>query len=115
MIARTWTGAVHTTDADEYADYIRETGFREYGETPGNLGAWLLRRDHRGTTELITLSLWDSVEAIRTFAGDDIEAAVLYPEDKRYLIDGASTIAHYDVIDHITGPPGGEPQAATTV
>src|SRR4051812_470685 len=115
MIARTWTGAVQTTDADEYADYIRETGFHEYGQTPGNRGAWLLRRDRGGTTELITLSLWDSVEAIQTFAGDDIEAAVLYPEDERYLIDGASTIAHYEVIDHITGPPGGEPQAATTV
>ena len=115
MIARTWTGAVHTTDADEYADYIGETGFREYGETPGNRGAWLLRRDDRGTTEFITLSLWDSVEAIHAFAGDDIEAAVLYPEDERYLIDGASTIAHYEVVDHITGPPGGEPQGATTV
>ena len=104
MIARTWTGAVHTTDADEYADYIRETGFREYGETPGNCGAWLLRRDHEGTTEFITLSLWDSVEAVHAFAGDDIEAAVLYPDDERYLIDGASAIAHYEVADHIAGP-----------
>jgi hypothetical protein len=34
MIARRWTGAFHTTDADQYADYIRETGFREYGERP---------------------------------------------------------------------------------
>ena len=101
MIARAWTGAVRTADADEYADYIRQTGFREYGETPGNRGAWLLRRDHDGTTEFITLSLWDSVEAIRTFAGDDIEAAVLYPEDERYLIDGESRITHYDVADHI--------------
>ena len=44
MIARMWTGTVQTADADEYADYIRETGFAEYERTPGNLGAWMLRR-----------------------------------------------------------------------
>jgi heme-degrading monooxygenase HmoA len=101
MIARIWTGRVNTLDAAEYADYIRDTGFAEYGETPGNRGAWLLRRDQGGTTEFITLSLWESVDAIRAFAGEDIEAAVLYPADLRYLIDGVSTIAHYDVADHL--------------
>jgi heme-degrading monooxygenase HmoA len=101
MIARVWAGAVRTTDADEYADYIRATGFAEYGRTPGNRGAWLLRRDHDGLTEFITLSLWDSVEAIRAFAGEDIEAAVLYPEDERYLVDGESSITHYVVADEI--------------
>jgi hypothetical protein len=42
--------------------------------------------------------------AIHAFAGEDIEAAVLYPGDERYLIDGASTTAHYEVADHIAGP-----------
>jgi heme-degrading monooxygenase HmoA len=101
MIARIWSGAVRTTDADEYATYIRETGFAEYGRTAGNRGAWLLRRDDKGTTEFITLSLWDSIDAIRAFAGEDIEAAVLYPEDQRYLIGGESRTAHYDVADQI--------------
>ena len=51
--------------------------------------------------------MWDSVEAIRAFAGNDIDAAVLYPEDERYLINGLSSVAHYDVIDWadpFTGP-----------
>src|SRR3954467_10272603 len=101
MIAPTWSGAVPTTDADDYAAYIRETGFAEYGRTPGNHGAWLLRRDDKGTTEFITLSLWDGIDAIRAFAGEAIEDAVLYPEDARYLIGGESHIAHYDVVEHI--------------
>ena len=101
MIARIWSGAVRTDDADTYADYIRATGFAEYGRTPGNRGAWLLRRDDEGITEFITLSIWDTVDAIRAFAGEDIEAAVLYPEDERYLIDGESHITHFDVADHI--------------
>jgi hypothetical protein len=45
MIARIWKGAVNPADADEYAGYIRRTGFAEYAETPGNRGAWMLRRD----------------------------------------------------------------------
>ena len=100
MIARTWTGAVRRADAEEYADYIRDTGFAEYAETPGNRGAWMLRRDEGERTEFVTLSLWESEEAIRAFAGDDIEAAVLYPEDRRYLI-GESTVRHFEVVDHV--------------
>ncbi len=98
MIMRTWRGVVRLADADEYADYIRATGFHEYGETPGNRGAWLLRRDEGEQTEFVTLSLWESREAIVAFAGEDIEAAVLYPEDERYLL-GESTITHHDVAD----------------
>jgi heme-degrading monooxygenase HmoA len=106
MIARIWKGVVKRADADAYADYIRETGFAEYAETPGNAGAWMLRRDEEGRTEFITLSFWESVDAIRRFAGDDIEAAVLYPEDERYLI-GESTIIHYQVADQARPRPDG--------
>jgi heme-degrading monooxygenase HmoA len=99
VIARIWTGEVRQADAETYADYIRETGFREYGETAGNRGAWLLRRDDGGSTRFVALSMWESLDAVRAFAGDDVEAAVLYPEDERYLRPGSSTISHYDVID----------------
>jgi heme-degrading monooxygenase HmoA len=101
MIARTWSGTVRRADADEYAEYIRETGFNEYGRTPGNRGAWMLRRDEGERTEFITLSLWESEDAIRAFAGDDIEAAVLYPGDERYLI-GESTVTHHAVVGEVS-------------
>jgi len=101
MIARAWQGAVNRADAEEYAQYINDTGFAEYGRTPGNRGAWMLRRDDGERTEFITLSMWESVDAIRSFAGDDIEAAVLYPEDERFLIDGESTVTHYDVVAEV--------------
>src|SRR3954463_10761746 len=104
MIARAWSGTVRTSDADDYAAYIRQTGFAEYGRTAGNRGAWLLRRDDNGTTEFITLSLWDSIDGIHASAGEDIDAAVLYPEDERYLIGGESRTAHYEVADHIRDP-----------
>src|SRR6266508_309257 len=106
MIARIWKGVVQFDDADVYADYIRETGFAEYAQTSGNRGAWMLRRDSGDRTEFLTLSLWDSVDAIRAFAGDDIEAAVLYPEDERYLVGGESTVTHYQVVDQVEAPSG---------
>ena len=81
--------------------YIADTGFAAYGETEGNRGAWMLRRDEDGRTEFLTLSIWDSVEAVKAFAGDDIEAAVLYPEDERYLIETDPKVRHYEVVDSV--------------
>jgi len=102
-MARIWRGVVRTDDADEYAQYIRDTGFASYAATAGNRGSWMLRRDEGERTEFLTFSLWDSVEAIRAFAGDDIEAAVYYPEDERYLIERDATVKHYEVADSAEG------------
>ena len=52
-----------------------------------------------GRTEFLTFSLWESVDAIRAFAGDDIETAVYYPDDDRYLIERDETVRHYEVVD----------------
>ena len=104
MIARIWRGAVRAEDGDAYAAYIRDTGFTEYAQTPGNRGAWMLRRDEGDRTEFITYSLWESYDAIRGFAGDDIEAAVYYPEDERYLIERDATVRHYAIVDEVHPP-----------
>jgi len=101
MIARIWRGVVRTEDAEVFADYIRDTGFGEYARTSGNRGAHMLRRDEDGRTEFITLSFWDSRDAIRAFAGDDIEKAVLYPGDEQYLIESDPLVKHYEVTDTI--------------
>ena len=101
MIARIWRGVVRTEDAEVYADYIRDTGFSEYARTSGNRGAHMLRRDEDGRTEFITLSFWESRDAIRAFAGDDIEKAVLYPGDEQYLIESDPLVQHYEVTDTI--------------
>jgi heme-degrading monooxygenase HmoA len=98
MIARIWRGAVRRDDADAYADYIAGTGMAEYRSTPGNQGAWMLRRDDGDRTEIITFSLWDSPDGIRAFAGDDIDQAVFYPEDDRFLIERDRTVRHYEVV-----------------
>jgi heme-degrading monooxygenase HmoA len=99
MIARIWRGAVKREDAEEYGRYIAETGLAEYEETPGNRGAWLLRRDEADRTEFIAFTFWDSLEAVKAFAGEDVERAVYYPEDDRFLIERDPTVKHYEVIE----------------
>jgi heme-degrading monooxygenase HmoA len=97
MIARIWRGVVRSEDADEYAKYIEATGFAAYADTAGNRGSWMLRRDHGGRTEFLTVSLWESVDAIKAFAGEDYEGAVYYPEDERFLVEREDTVKHYEV------------------
>src|SRR3712207_9087837 len=97
MIARLWRGWVRTEDRSTYADYVERTGIVQYRETPGNHGAHILLRDlDDGRTEIITLSFWASYDAIRGFAGEDITAAVYYPEDDRYLVAREDTVTHYE-------------------
>ena len=96
---RTWTGVIRTADRDVYRDYIVETGLSGYKSTAGNIDAWMVYRDRGdGTTEVVTLSLWESRGAIVGFAGRDIDRAVFYPEDDRYLIDRDLFVRHYEVV-----------------
>ena len=97
MIARIWKGAVRRPDGDTYARYIEETGLAGYAETPGNRGAWMLRRDEGERTEFVTFTLWESLDAVKAFAGEDYETAVYYPEDDRFLVERDLKCAHYEV------------------
>ena len=97
MIARVWRGVVRREDSDAYAAYILDTGIAGYVATPGNRGAWMLRRDDGDRTEFLTFTLWDSLDDVRRFAGDDVQASVYYPEDDRYLIERDRKVAHYEV------------------
>ena len=98
MIARIWRGTVRAADAAAYARYVRETGIEGYQQTPGNRGAWVLSRTEGDRTEIITLSFWESRAAIGAFAGPDIERAVFYPEDDRFLVERDLTVRHYDLV-----------------
>ena len=99
MIARIWRGVVRAQDAGAYAAYIRQTGLDGYQQTPGNRGAWLLRRIEGDRAEFITLSFWESRQAIEGFAGQDIERAVYYPEDDKFLVERDLTVRHYEIVD----------------
>lgn len=98
MIARTWRGATRASDAGAYLRYLRNTGFKEYRETPGNLGVLGLRRVADGRAEFLLVTLWATEDAIRNFAGDDPERAVFYPEDERFLVEADRSVTHYEIV-----------------
>lgn len=100
MIARTWHGAVPLDKADTYHDYLLQTGIPDYEKTPGNRGVYVLRRTEGDVAHFLLLTLWDSFEAIRAFAGDDVERARYYPDDEAYLLELEPHVTHYEVPVH---------------
>ena len=99
VILRRWVGRIRTADEAEYVAYVKRTGADDYAETPGNLGFQIVMRAlGNGESEVTTLSWWDSVDAVKGFAGDQPEIARYYPDDDRFLIDRPPNVDHYRVI-----------------
>ena len=99
MIARIWRGTVRESDKDIYYEYLQTTGLKEYADTPGNRGVHTLRRTFDGKCEFFLLTLWESWDAIKAFAGGDYEKAVYYPEDEKFLIDRGPIVEHFEVVE----------------
>jgi heme-degrading monooxygenase HmoA len=97
LIARIWRGVTRAEHVAEYLYYLERTGLGEYRDTPGNVGVTVLRRVAGDRAEFVLISYWESMDAIKAFAGDDPERAVYYPEDDRYLLEKVPTVDHYEV------------------
>jgi len=69
----------------------------DYRGTPGNLGAFILRRADGDITHFTTLTWWDSLRSIEAFAGNDIARAKYYPEDDGFLLEFEPTVTHSEV------------------
>ena len=103
-LARIWSGPVPSAKADEYEDYLRQTGVAELSATPGNRGVFLLRRDLGSETEFTVLSLWEDEAAIQRFAGEEFHKAVYFPQDRDYLLRMDPDVLHYEIrASHIPG------------
>lgn len=96
MIARIWRGRVKPGKLEEYRKIVEASGESDYKATPGNLGAWILTRDRGEYGEIVTLSFWESRDAIKGFAGEDINLARYYSGDEDYLLEMNEEVEHYD-------------------
>ncbi|MGD2153717.1 MAG: antibiotic biosynthesis monooxygenase [Gemmatimonadales bacterium] len=97
MIARVWRGRTRIEQADEYTEYMRKTGVATQRRTPGNRGSMIWRRDDDDEAEFFVISLWQTLEAVKAFAGERPEVAVYYPEDEKYLLELEPEVLHYEV------------------
>jgi len=98
MLARTWHGVTEAAKADEYLEYLNKSGIAEYRATPGNLGVYVLRRIEGDKAHFVLLTLWESAEAIKRFAGPNMKAARYYPEDEQFLLELDPNVTHYEVM-----------------
>ena len=100
MIARTWSGQTPASKATEYMQYLTDTGVKDCLATKGNRGVRVLRRvTPEGNAEFLFISYWESLDSIRSFAGENVEKAVYYPEDKEFLLALEPSVVHYEVSD----------------
>lgn len=97
MIARIWRGRTRAEQSDAYLAFLERTGFAEYRATDGNQGLLCLRREVDGVAEFTLLTLWESMDAIRRFAGDEPERAKYYADDPDYLLEMTPFVEHYEV------------------
>jgi heme-degrading monooxygenase HmoA len=102
---RTWSATADAVGAGNYSRYFTGTLLPELRKLPGFQGAYLLRRDldGKGIVELTAHTLWESPEAIRAFAGDDITVAIVEPEAQAMLLSFDATATHRSVVADARG------------
>lgn len=99
MIARMWHGMVPLAKSDEYLHLMRTVAVPDYKSTPGNLGAWAMRRVVGDVAHFEMLTLWQSIEMISNFAGPNPEIAKYYEFDKNFLLEFEPTARHFEIFD----------------
>ncbi|HKF18059.1 MAG TPA: antibiotic biosynthesis monooxygenase [Candidatus Dormibacteraeota bacterium] len=97
MIARLWRGWATRANADSYVDHYLTSVLEHLRQVDGFIDAELLRRDDGEDVELVSITYFESLDAIRTFAGADWEAAVVAPEAQRLLLRFDERCSHYAV------------------
>lgn len=98
MMARAWHGRVPSSKTEAYYQYLLATGLSDYAATPGNRGVYVFRSKVGEVSEFLITTLWESLDAIKRFAGEDYERARYYPEDDDYLLEREPLVAHYEVL-----------------
>jgi heme-degrading monooxygenase HmoA len=97
MIARIWRGWTKAENADAYEKLLREVVYPGLQNINGYHGGYILRQDENEETEFVTVNLFESLDAVKAFAGSDYEVPVFEPEARRLLSRVEPIARHYDV------------------
>lgn len=99
-ILRAWTFWIRTPLREECRVHLESTKLIELRNTPGNQRAAALFRDlGDGTTEVVVVSVWDSMQSIRDFTGNEHLKPTIDPEDHAKLFDREPSVRHYALSD----------------
>jgi heme-degrading monooxygenase HmoA len=99
VIARRWRGRTRAADLDPYLAYLEASGIPALRATKGNRGVLVFRAPDptSDAADFEVVSLWEGLDDVRAFAGDDIDRARFFPEDDRFLIDRELAVRHETV------------------
>jgi heme-degrading monooxygenase HmoA len=97
MIARIWRGKATTAKAGDYQRHFTMHVAPHLKELAGHRGAYLLRREDNGEVEFLAVTLWDSIESVRAFSGQNPDVAIVEPEGRAALSSFDDFARHYDI------------------
>ena len=98
MILRIWRAYADASSADHYPRHLLDRVRPELERLAGFRGLFLVTRHHGDEVEYVVQTLWDSMDAIRTFAGPNPERAVVEPAAAALLLRFDTTVDHYEVL-----------------
>lgn len=98
MTMRMWRGQATAERAGQYVEHATGTVFPKLRKVEGHRGAYLLRRAINGAVEFVVLTLWESMDAVRKFAGADAGRAVVEPEAQAILSGFDESATHFEIV-----------------
>ena len=97
MVARIWHGHTSADKAEEYRQYLFDVGVKKIASLPGNRGVQMMVSKSPEQAEFMVVSYWDSIDAIKGYAGADYTKVHDLPRDKDFLIDREPLVRHFDL------------------
>lgn len=92
---RLWHGKVAIEQADEYEEFMIERAAPDYGSIEGLIKLYFQRKNEEKEAHFLLVTIWDSMDSVRKFAGDNPEIAKYYPEDDHFLIEKEKHVSMY--------------------
>lgn len=97
MIARHWSGSVPNEKARAYLDLMRDVAIPDYRRIEGNIAALCLHSANGPQVDVEMLTIWDDMEAIKAFAGEEPERAKYYDFDDDFLLSKNEFVEHWSI------------------
>ena len=99
MISRTWRGIARPEEADNYTRHLQLETFPELSRIAGFVSASIMRRRTSKGVEFLILTTWESLDAIRRFAAEPVEVAVVPASVQAMMVEFDPLVTHYEIID----------------
>ncbi len=96
-IMRLWHGEVAIEKADEYEKFMIDRAAPDYGSIEGLVKIYFQRKNEKTKAHFLLVTIWDSIESVKKFAGDNPEIAKYYSEDDDYLLEKEEHVSMYEI------------------